>query len=185
MLDPRIWPGLGLTCIEASICSISRNKAQGRRRIEGRPDQGDAIGPVIPEEILDRLPDEVRGVVAEAAAFSGPLPPPTMFGQYDQVLLGGAGRIMQMAESEQSHRIDWENKCLEISGGEVARGQWMGFAVSILCIGGTIWLAHVGHEWPAVVLGGASAANLVGRFLGQRSSSNRDSRSETPKSRKA
>ena len=166
---------------------MSRKRAQGRQRSEGAPDAGNAsnaIGPIIPEEILDRLPAEVRGTVAEAAAFSGPLPPPSMFSQYEVVLPGSADRIMQMAENEQSHRIDWENECLQISGGEASRGQWMGFAVSILCIGGTIWLAFGGHEWPAVVLGGASAANLVGRFLGHRSSTNPSTRSEARKSRK-
>lgn len=141
MHDPRIWLGLVLTSIEASICSIGRKRAQGRQRSEGAPDPGNAIGPIIPKEILDRLPAEVRGTVAEAAAFSGPLPPPSMFSQYEVVLPGSADRIMQMAENEQSHRIDWENESLQISGGEVSRGQWMGFAVSILCIGGTIWLA--------------------------------------------
>lgn len=173
----RTWPELVPTCIEASICSMSRKRAQGRQRGEGASGQGNALSPIIPKEVFDRLPEEIRVSVAEAAAFSGPIPPPTMFGQYDQVLPGSAGRIMQMAENEQAHRIAWEGKCLEIAAGEVSRGQWMGFAVSILCIGGTIWLALLGHYWPAVVLGGAGAANLVGRFLGQRSSTNRETQS--------
>lgn len=156
---------------------MSRKSRRKRQRIESPSAQSKASGPLVPKEVLDRLPAEVRVSVAEAAAFSGPLPPPSMFGQYDQILEGSAARIMEMAEREQSHRIGWEGRRLDVAADETTRGQWMGFAVSILCIAGTVVLAMLGHEWPAVVLGGAGAANLVGRFLEGRSPGARNARS--------
>lgn len=44
--------------------------------------------------------------------FSGPLPPPSMYGEYEGVLKGSADRIFKMAEKEQDHRIKWENDAL-------------------------------------------------------------------------
>lgn len=61
-----------------------------------------------PEEVLDALPERVRDSVVEAAWFSGPLPPPTMYGEYERTLPGSAERILVMAEKEQDHRIEWE-----------------------------------------------------------------------------
>lgn len=63
-------------------------------------------------EVLETLPENARIAVVEAAALSGPLPPPTMYGEYDNVLSGSAERILRMAEKEQDHRIEWENDAL-------------------------------------------------------------------------
>ena len=40
--------------------------------------------------------------------YSGPIPPPKMFHDYEQVLPGSADRILSMAEHEQKHRIGYE-----------------------------------------------------------------------------
>lgn len=58
-----------------------------------------------PKAVLDALPEQVRSSVVEAASFSGPLPPPSMYGEYERVLPGSADRIMGMTEREQAHRI--------------------------------------------------------------------------------
>ena len=140
---------------------MRRKRAPSRQQIRDASQPIKAVSPIIPKEVLDRIPEEYRGSVVEAAAFQGPLPPPSMFGQYDQVLPGSAGRIMAMAEKEQAHRIAWESRCLDAAARDTVRGQWMGFAVSFLCIGG------------------AGAANLVSRFVGQRSSNNHNAKPKT------
>ena len=63
-------------------------------------------------EVLETLPENARIAVVEAAALSGPPPPPIMYGEYDNVLSGSAERILRMAEKEQDHRIEWENDAL-------------------------------------------------------------------------
>ena len=57
---------------------------------------------------LPELPEHVRVSVAEAMSFVGPLPPPTMYREYENALAGSAERILVMAEKEQNHRIAWE-----------------------------------------------------------------------------
>ncbi len=62
---------------------------------------------------LQSVPEEVRISIAEAASFSGPLPPPSMLESYEKTIAGSADRILRMAEKEQDHRIDWENTALQ------------------------------------------------------------------------
>lgn len=63
-------------------------------------------------ETLEHLPENVRTSVVEAAVFSGPLPPPSMYGEYEDTFKGSADRILKMAEKEQDHRIAWETRRL-------------------------------------------------------------------------
>lgn len=123
-----------------------------------------------PKAVLDALPEHVRVSVVEAASFSGPLPPPSMFGEYDRVLPGSADRILSMAEKEQSHRISTESTALAASVKDSKFGQYFGFALATFCLGGGVYLALNGHTIVAVAMVGASAVGLVKRFLGNRAS---------------
>ena len=94
-----------------------------------------------PKEVLDALPEYVRRSVVEAASFAGPIPPPTMYGAYEDVLPGSADRILAMAESEQRHRIEWETDALHASMRDTKSGQRFGFAALTVCIGAAVFLA--------------------------------------------
>ena len=72
-----------------------------------------------------------------------------------------------MAEKEQNHRIEWEKTALDTSAREVKLGQWLGFAIAIVCIGAAVFLAMIGHDAVAGIALGVSAVGLVGRFLGK------------------
>ena len=107
----------------------------------------------IPEEVLEALPEEVRVAIVsiiKSQSFKGPLPPPEMLREYDDVVPGGAERIFKMAEIEQGHRVSWERKALRI----VTRGQWFGFSIAIIAIGAATFLAIQGHTTMAIVLAG-------------------------------
>lgn len=159
---------------------MAKKRAVSRRPAESVPSRPESEALQIPKEVLDNLPEEVRLSVLQAAAFSGPLPPPSMYEQYEAVLGGSAERILSMAEKEQQHRIDWEGKALESASGETKRGQWLGFLVVIICLGSTVFLSARGHEWVAAVIAGSCAVGLVGRFLQGRSSRSVSSRSGLP-----
>lgn len=100
-------------------------------------------------------------VVHAQMEFSGPLPPPQILGQYDQVLPGAAERILQMAEKQQNHRIDMNR-----SG--VQRANWglgAGFSLSVLGLGLTAFLVLHGHDAAGSILGGTTFLSLVGTFV--------------------
>jgi hypothetical protein len=54
-----------------------------------------------------------------SAHWSGPLPPPAELEKIDQIIPGGADRILRMAEREQTHRIE-----------DARRGQYLGWSLA-------------------------------------------------------
>ena len=122
----------------------TRKLSQGSAR--GEQPRLDNTTLQISKEVLESLPEDVRLSVMQAAAFSGPLPPPSMYHQYEAVLEGSADRILSMAEVEQKHRIDWEAKALNAASGETVRGQWLGLFVVIICLGSTVYLSANGNQ---------------------------------------
>ena len=123
-----------------------------------------------PKAVLDALPERVRTSVVEAASFEGPLPPPSMYREYDRVLPGSADRILAMAEREQAHRVSIEGTALKASANDSKLGQYFGFSLALVCIVGGIYLAIQGQTVAAVALIVASAIGLAGRFLTNRAS---------------
>lgn len=141
-----------------------RNAIQTRP--QAQPDgQKPAQPQVIPPEILERLPANVQGAVVEAALFQGPLPPPALFKEYDQVVPGAAERILALAENNQSHRTSWETIALTEQANEVRRGQYMGFALAFGMLIGAVFCAHIGQPWVAGALVASSMAGVVTAFL--------------------
>jgi len=68
-----------------------------------------------PSPQLSPQKQEIKQLALEAIAevFSGPLPPPSVLSQYNQVVPGAAERIIAMAESQSEHRQQLENKVIE------------------------------------------------------------------------
>jgi uncharacterized membrane protein len=74
------------------------------------------------EEIIQYVPEENKEEVLRiitsqtiktAASFSGPLPPPSILGKYNDILPNGAERIMKMAENQSTHRIELEKLAIK------------------------------------------------------------------------
>jgi len=73
---------------------------------------------------------------------------------------------MRMAEAEQEHRHAIDKKIIESDSIAVSRGQWLGFFISALSIGGAIWTALKGVHWSIpVALVGVPLASIVKAFL--------------------
>ena len=70
------------------------------------------------QQLLNLVPKEKRKQaellavkIEQHSVYSGPLPPAEQFAAYESILPGSAERILQMAEKQQSHRMqlvpDW------------------------------------------------------------------------------
>lgn len=116
---------------------------------------------VLPPEVLEALPEDLRPVAIRAASFRGPLPPPAMFSSYEETLPGAAERLFVMAEKEQDHRISWENKALDGSRDATRRGQWLGFFMSIFGVAAAGYIALQGATTVGVVIAGGSFIGLL------------------------
>ena len=75
---------------------------------------------------------------------------------------------MEMAETEQKHRINMDTTVLESETDLAKWGQIFGLVTSILCIGGAVLLGYLGMQWLGGVLAGMSAIGLVKEFSKRR-----------------
>lgn len=144
----------------------------------------------VPEDVLigviaDRLrrePDaEVRKVVRAVSQqeFSGPIPPPSMLGEYDEVHAGLANRIVSMAESQQLHRQTLEKQSVEAAIKTESRGQHYALALSVLIIIGSLFLIATGKEVSGTVLAGGTLTGLAYIFITGRKKQDDESSSES------
>ena len=111
------------------------------------------LAELLSKDVLDKIPENARISVLQAVAFQGPLPPPSLFEGYENVLPGSADRIMTMAESEQSHRQQFDNTALAAKIGDVKRSQSLSFWISVLTIGATIVISIYGNLYIAGITG--------------------------------
>ena len=96
-------------------------------------------------QVVDPSDSEVLEAAIIAAQFSGPLPPPEILQAYDEVVDGGATRIVDQWERETKHRHALESKALDAYVAGMTRAQWMAFVV-ILAIGiGGLVIVALGH----------------------------------------
>lgn len=135
---------------------------------DGSIEESDPSVTKISPEDLDDLPEKVRSAVVQASRFSGPLPPPDLYEEYEKVLPGSADRILAMAEKEQSQRHTFEDKMLVQHSGEIKLGQKMGGFVAIICVGGAVVCAISGELVGAVILISTPIVSLVYQFINGR-----------------
>jgi len=110
-----------------------------------------------------------HGVISK---FSGPLPPPEILAQYNQLTPDAADRIITMAETEASHRreleqkvIDGEIKNEQARNIETKTGQVLGFIIGTFTVGCGTYAAVSGAEIAGGFIGTGGVASLVTVFI--------------------
>jgi Predicted membrane protein (DUF2335) len=111
------WSRLGedlRSALGVALASISRDISE--------PRPAERRGPTRP----------ITGIIS--THWSGPLPPPAELEKIDQIIPGGADRLLRMAEKEQTHRIE-DTKRGQYFGWSLAAGAVIAAAVVSLCHG--------------------------------------------------
>jgi len=100
-----------------------------------------------------------------AMEYRGPIPPPKLFGQYENILSGAADRILKMAEKQSEHRHSLEKQHVDRSLKDARTGLHYGFIIVIFCllISGT--LLFIDKTTSGLILGGGSLASLAAVFV--------------------
>lgn len=98
-------------------------------------------------------------------SFSGPLPPPQVLRQYNEIVPGLAGRIVAQAERQTEHRIQMESKVVQSDISKSWAGLVCGFVLSLCCIVGGIICVLQGHDWAGAAIITTSLAGLAGTFI--------------------
>lgn len=97
--------------------------------------------------------------------WSGPLPPPVILAQYDEILPGLANRLVTMVELQAGHRREQESKVIQSDVNQSFYGLIAGVVVcAIFAIAGVIALV-LNQPWAAGAAFAVPTATLVSVFV--------------------
>ena len=128
----------------------------------------------IPPEILsiinqlgidDPQKKQKLAVALSRTSFSGPIPPPELLKQYNDIISDGADRIVSMAENQSKHRMDLEKSVITEELKQSKRGQIFGLTLVIFCIILAFILSMTNHETVAGILAGSTVVSLATVFV--------------------
>ncbi|MFP2346169.1 DUF2335 domain-containing protein [Enterobacter hormaechei subsp. steigerwaltii] len=105
--------------------------------------------------VLDR--PEIQEIVVAHHAFQGPLPPPYLLREYQDILPDAPERIFQLTEKEFAHRQRMEEKALDGAINRDQRVQRFGLGATLFTVACATLLGLTGHE----VLAGAVIGTVV------------------------
>lgn len=114
------------------------------------------------EKVLASIDPDKRSVIVSAMVemrqtFSGPLPRPADFKAYKEVLSNAPERIQLMAEKQQQHRIDSEERIIKADIRESIFGQVFVVLLVVLFLAAAVYLGINGHDWLAGIVATLSA----------------------------
>jgi uncharacterized membrane protein len=114
---------------------------------------------------------EVNAVArVEQHYFAGPLPPPAVLAQYNEIVPNGAERIIAMAERQSAHRETLESQVVLGNASQQKMGSTYAFILSLIAISGGIYLIHDGRSVSGLVAILGDLATLAGVFVYSRES---------------
>lgn len=121
------------------------------------------------QEVASRVEKEpsqnVPKMVRQISAFQGPLPPPMMLAQYEEICPGLANRIVSLTERQQGHRIDIESRSVKASIWNERLGQVFAFIICMFTLAGSVWLISEEHTWSGSLLAGGTMTGLAYIFI--------------------
>lgn len=114
------------------------------------------------EQVLASIDPDKRSVIVSAMVemrqtFCGPLPRPADFKAYKEVLSNAPERILLMAEKQQQHRIDSEERIIKADIRESIFGQVFAVLLVVLFLAAAVYLGINGHDWLAGIVATLSA----------------------------
>ena len=118
-----------------------------------------------PVEVPESEAELEELLVRVSEKFTGPIPPPSIMKQYEEILPGSADRILKMAENQSEHRQSLEKQRLSFSNRAVRRGQIFGLVIGIVAIVTGGYTALNGAPIPGGFIGTTGVVGLVAVFV--------------------
>ena len=99
------------------------------------------------------------------AAFQGPLPPPSLLDQYNQIVPGAAERILRLFEIQVDHRQRLEGQVIGSDIRDSRLGLVLGAIVSIAAIVGGVFAITYGHPTTGGIIAAIPVPTLAAVFV--------------------
>lgn len=143
-------------------------KNRRKTRVKARPSRG--LTPLTASELKDAgVPDELVGSVIVqrevSQTYHGPIPPPLMLAEYDNIVPGSAKVIISLFENQSNHRMALEKQVITSDIRRSWGGLVAGFVVCVLVLVASILLILNDHEVSGTVLGTVDLVSLVSVFV--------------------
>lgn len=123
------------------------------------------------EQVKEEAP-EVLGAVALGVSFQGPLPPPEMLKQYDDLVPGTAERLIEIHQKEKQHALELQETILEAEREENAadrvefkRGQFFSLIIVLCILALAAFMTAMGAPTQAATVVTGTVVALVLAFL--------------------
>lgn len=118
-------------------------------------------------EIMEDLTPEKAEKMLEVIAmqYAGPIPPPAMLKQFDEVVPGAAKQIMDDAHAQSQHRRNIEKDQIDAAISDGRRGQYFAFIIAMTVIVGGIVLILLGYGTAGLVILLPALTTLIGLFI--------------------
>jgi uncharacterized membrane protein len=137
--------------------------------------------------------DQPTGRVLRAqvsSAFVGPLPPPQILSQYEQLCPGSAQRLIELVHIEGKHRREMDSRTLDAQIEEMRKQFWEARIGQICALTTTLVFVFVGayvitrgYAWSGTILGGLGLGGVVSAFIMGRNRANSTQQNQgTPQS---
>ena len=121
--------------------------------------------PDVAKKFRDTELARVTRAISGVSHYSGPLPPPDLLHEFNEVIPNGAERIVKQFEEQSSHRREIEKVIICSQQKRSDIGQWLGFVLALVCIGSSVYLALRGHTTVASFLGSSTVIGLATTFV--------------------
>ena len=93
------------------------------------------------------------------------MPPPESLERFNEIVADGAERIMRQWEAETAHRRQLEQSELRLYGWSELLGKVFAFVFVVGALVAAVYMASVGAEWAAAILGMGTIASVVWAFV--------------------
>ena len=136
------------------------------------PTRGENAAPIAQEPPVQKSGEASSAKAKQVATttitqqqFSGPLPPPAILAQYDQIVPGSAATILARSEKQSDHRMSLEAYVIPKQQDQSARGQHYGLIVALTGIIASVIMVLSGHDVAGGFVGGTTLLGMVTVFV--------------------
>lgn len=122
------------------------------------------LSSLVPPAQRAQVVAQVTSIVQEER-FSGPLPHPKHFKQYDDALPGSGQELLDMAKSNLRHAQDLQAKALQADIDDMKEGRRLGFAALVILMIGAIICGLMDKDTIALALLGATVLGTITHLI--------------------